>query len=276
MGDVLLDRGVRKEINRSGGVNKLFSGVENVFKQADAVVINLECPLTEKETPINKKFIFRGDSAWAKNLREVGVTHAALANNHSMDQGRSGLIDTYLNLEKENIQTIGYGNTQVEACDPIIIEKGKQKVAIFNSVLVPLENWMYLEQKQGICQASVIELCERIKETKTQQVATHIVVVLHWGAEYHLTPDLSQRKAARQLINSGADALIGHHPHVIQQEEIYKGKPIFYSLGNFVFDQTKPNTDIALIVSLIFDGYELSFSTQKAQIKNCQPVLISE
>ena len=82
-GDVLLDRGTRPWIEREG-VKGLFQGVSEAFQKADAVVINLECPLTERHTPVGKKFVFRGKPTWAKALRQAGITHAALANNHTM------------------------------------------------------------------------------------------------------------------------------------------------------------------------------------------------
>lgn len=89
-GDVLLDRGTRPWIEREG-VKGLFQGVSEAFQKADAVVINLECPLTERHTPVGKKFVFRGKPTWAKALRQAGITHAALANNHTIDHGRDGL-----------------------------------------------------------------------------------------------------------------------------------------------------------------------------------------
>ena len=88
-GDVLLDRGVRHEIERHG-VEGLFEGVSEAFRQADAVVINLECPLTSRHTPVGKKFVFRAEPEWAEGLRRAGVTHAALANNHTTRTGGTG------------------------------------------------------------------------------------------------------------------------------------------------------------------------------------------
>lgn len=274
-GDVLLDRGVRKSIERNGGVDYLFKDVKELFKSSDAVVINLECPLTDSETPINKKYIFRGNADWGENLKNNGVTHAALANNHSIDQGRTGLLDTYQNLQKSGLESVGYGKNKAEACHPTIIKKGNIKVALLNSVLVPLENWVCLDNEPGICQASINELSDKIKDIKREDPSCHVVVILHWGAECHLSPDPIQRREARKLIDSGADAIIGHHPHVIQEEEIYKGKPIFYSLGNFVFDQTRPNTDEGLIVRLTFDKKNINIEQKRVSIKDGQPNILN-
>ncbi|MDR0891080.1 MAG: CapA family protein, partial [Mediterranea sp.] len=113
-GDVLLDRGVRQQIE-SRGVDSLFSSVSPLFHAMDATVVNLECPLTAHHTPIQKRYIFRAEPVWAKALARAGITHAALANNHSMDQGRSGLADTYQCLSNAGITPIGYGRNAAES-----------------------------------------------------------------------------------------------------------------------------------------------------------------
>lgn len=138
-GDVLLDRGVRQQIQR-GGVEDLFASVAPLFHQMDATVINLECPVTSVRSPLHKKYIFRAEPRWMEELVKAGISHAALANNHTMDQGRSGLTDTYQHLLSAGITPIGYGNTSSESCQPVVIKKGKIKVALFNSVTLPLEN----------------------------------------------------------------------------------------------------------------------------------------
>ena len=152
-GDVLLDRGVRQQIQR-GGVEDLFASVAPLFHQMDATVINLECPVTSVRSPLHKKYIFRAEPRWMEELVKAGISHAALANNHTMDQGRSGLTDTYQHLLSAGITPIGYGNTSSESCQPVVIKKGKIKVALFNSVTLPLENWVYLENDPGSLEGS--------------------------------------------------------------------------------------------------------------------------
>jgi len=270
---LLLDRGVREQIELKGSADYLFTGVAGLFKSSDAVIVNLECPVTDMVAPINKRFIFRGEKEWLASMRENGITHAALANNHSMDQGRSGLVDTYKNLQENGLKVLGYGNNQSKACVPVYIVKDSIKVAVYNSVTMPLENWMYLEDRPGICQLPVETLCRNIIAFKKNNPGCYIVVVLHWGIEYQTKPTIAQRKEAYSLITAGADVIIGHHPHVIQKEEIYKGKPIFYSLGNFVFDQKKPLTRKGLIVQLIFTKNGIEYKKHLINIKNCRPEL---
>lgn len=271
-GDVLLDRGVRTQIEK-WGIDYLFEDVKALFIQSDAVVINLECPITKRESPINKRFIFRGEPEWLPAVKNAGVTHAALANNHSMDQGREGLQDTYKHLSDNGIISLGYGETQQKACEPVFITKGKTEVALFNSVTIPLENWVYLEDKAGVCQMGIGDMATNIRTLKKEKPDCNVVVVLHWGLEYQQLPAPIQRRQAQELISAGADAVIGHHPHVIQKKETYNGKPIFYSLGNFVFDQKQPMTRESVIVKLLIDESGLRFEEYPVEIKDCKPRL---
>jgi poly-gamma-glutamate capsule biosynthesis protein CapA/YwtB (metallophosphatase superfamily) len=272
VGDLLLDRGVRKQINIKG-VAPLFENVKSVFREADAVVANLECPVTKTISPVNKKYIFRAEPEWLVEVKKSGITHLVMANNHTYDQGRSGIKETHDNLISNNLIPVGYGTNQNDACKPIIIEKENIKVALFSSVLLPLENWSYLPDSVGVCQATVEDLKERIKEFKTFNSDCKIVVILHWGAEFQVTPLIAQRQQGEELIDAGVDAIIGLHPHVIQPESIYKGKPIFYSIGNFVFDQKYKAATKALLVKFIFSKSEDTFSVQPIEIKNCVPTL---
>jgi poly-gamma-glutamate synthesis protein (capsule biosynthesis protein) len=269
-GDVLLDRGVREQINKKG-VAYIFQDVAPLFRNSDATVINLECPVTKTVSPIHKKYIFRAEPEWLPTLKESGITHAALANNHSMDQGRSGLEDTYMHLTDTGIIPIGYGKNTEEANKPVFISKNGIEVAIFNSVTVPLENWVYLEDRPGVNQVSIETLSEEIKKLKTNKQSRYIIVILHWGVEFQKEPTIKQRKEAYKLIDSGADIIIGHHPHVLQNEETYKGKPIFYSLGNFVFDQNMPDAKESMIVRINFGKDGFSFQTHSVKINNCKP-----
>lgn len=271
-GDVLLDRGVRQQIQKKG-IEPLFESVAPLFHSVDATVINLECPVTSVCSPLHKKYIFRAEPIWTEALSQAGITHAAMANNHTMDQGRSGLTDTNQSLLSAGITPIGYGNSSSESCQPVLIKKGKIKVALYNSVTLPLENWVYLESSPGVCQQPIEELKEEIRNFKRQNPESYVVVILHWGVEYQPLPTFTQRKNAHLLIHAGADAIIGHHPHVIQKEEYYEDKPIFYSLGNFVFDQRKPETSQSVIVQLNFTTTECSVKLHPVAINHCKPEL---
>jgi poly-gamma-glutamate capsule biosynthesis protein CapA/YwtB (metallophosphatase superfamily) len=250
-GDVMLDRGIRAKINVQG-LPYLTEDISEVFRDTDFTVINLECPVTNVHAPETKKFVFRADPEWLAALRGSGITHCIVANNHSYDHGRKGLVATSSNLKNNNLIPVGYGTTQREACSPIIFEKDGVKVALFSSVILPLESWMYLEDSPGMCQASVNDLTTSVAAYKKLNPKTYVIITLHWGVEYEPFPTVMQRQQARQLIEAGADALIGHHPHVVQSFESIDGKPVFYSLGNLIFDNPNPQTHEGILVKLEF------------------------
>lgn len=269
-GDLLLDRGVREQINKRG-VSSLFKSVAPVFLKSDYVVANLECPVTDKKYPVHKRYIFRAEPECLPYLKTAGISHLVMANNHTYDQGRSGIKDTWDNILKNKMTPVGCGSNQERACEPVIIKKEKIQVALFSSVLLPLENWSYLPDSLGVCQASATELEERIRIFKSMNKEMKVVVILHWGAEFQESPSVEQRQQAIALIDSGADAIIGHHPHVIQKMDKYKGSPIFFSLGNFVFDQSYLPATKGLMVQLVFSDDSLQFKEISVTITNCRP-----
>ena len=269
----MLDRGVRTGINRYG-LRFFFADIEPEFHQADFVVVNIECPVTEIRSPLTKKYIFRGDPAMLPELKKSGITHGILANNHSYDQGRDGLVSTAENLSAAGITPVGYGVNQREACDPILLEKNGMKVALFSSVLFGLEAWMYLENKPGMCQASIDDLVSRIENFKKENPGTAVVLTLHWGDEYVFVPQIIQKTQARRLIRAGADAIIGHHPHVVQQFEWVEGKPVFYSLGNLLFDNANPITRQGILVKLTFTDDKIEPEAIPYSVRNIKPFIM--
>ncbi len=272
-GDVLLDRGVRPTAEKRG-VGYLFEEVQPYFEEADAVVINLECPLTDTVLPVNKQYIFRADADWASELRRVGVTHAALANNHTIDQGRGGLRDTHRHLCDAGITPMGYGLSQAERFSPTVISKSGQHIAIFNALDLPLENWLPAEDAPDICQATGEQLAQAVHEYHSAHPETRIAVVLHWGTEFQTLPTIHQRRMARRLSDAGADAIIGHHPHVLQPIDSIGSTLVFYSLGNFVFDQQPPLARTSMMARLHFRaGEPVAWDTISVQIVGNRPVV---
>lgn len=272
-GDVLLDRGVRLWIQRKG-VRWLFEGVEDEFKKSDAVIINLECPITDSISSINKKFIFRADVQWTKELHDVGITHAALSNNHTNDQGRRGLKATNHHLLSAGIQPIGYGMNENEQAKPVIISKNGINVAVFNSVTFTLENWVHLQNRPGICQLNPKSLSKIIKNYKTHHKNTFVAVVLHWGLEFQSLPTRMQRNDAHLLTEAGADVIVGHHPHVLQPVDTINHTPVFYSIGNFVFDQSPSVTRKSMIASVEFSKNGVVESNSiPVKIEKCRPII---
>lgn len=271
-GDVLLDRGVRRQINLVGE-DSIMSGVQSLFHGKDAVIINLECPLSSKSHPVSKQIVFRADTIMASALKRNGITHAALANNHSIDQGFSGLEETFNSLTNNGIKVLGYGKNYSHRIAPAIISKGKTQVAIFNDNVVPIENWPRTSaQKADILNISIDSLCAEIKRYRLSYPMHKIVVFLHWGTEFSTVPNISQRIDAMKLTSAGACAIIGQHPHVVQPVQHLGNSIVCYSLGNFIFDQKGEGRDKGLAVELVFTENGLINSRQiPIDIVNCRP-----
>lgn len=238
-GDILLDRGVRQRIERDGIESIFDARADSVFRNSDLVVGNLECPATALKTPMMKKFVFRAEPEWLEALRAHGFTHLNLANNHSVDQGRRGLVDTWHNVEQYGMIPVGVGNTMAEAAQPVLLAEYPRKVWLLASLQMPLEHFPYLPEAPSVNQESIDSMLVRIRALRMEDSSAVILVSLHWGQEHTLVPTPMQRRIAHRLIDAGADALICHHTHTLQTIEEYHGKYIYYSLGNFIFDQER-------------------------------------
>ena len=272
-GDILLDRGVRQVINRHG-VSHLFSdGIDSVFRSAQVVVGNLECPATKIEAPVFKRFIFRAEPEWLDTLRQHGITHLNLANNHAIDQGRDGLIDTKRNIEKAGMVAIGAGETMAEAAQPVLLASEPRHVWLVPSLRLALENFAYLPDKPCVSQEPMDSLMERVFRLRRADSTAVIIVSLHWGGEHTLQPVPLQRHEAHQLILAGADILVCHHTHSLQTIEDFRSHKIFYSIGNFIFDQPKPINSRACIVRLQVSRDSMTTETIPVDIRHCVPYL---
>jgi hypothetical protein len=205
------------------------------FAGYDLVVANLESPLTHSNRSIPGKCTLRGNPNWAPRLYQAGVHVLSLANNHLMDHGRQGLLDTIDHLTQAGIQWIGAGRNSQEACNPLIVEAAGQKIALLarSSVVVASPSYA-TPATPGVARFNLQETIAAIKDCRSQ--ADLVLLCLHWGLEHYQYPAPSQRTLARRLIEAGADIVIGHHPHVLQGIEAMNGGVVAYSLGNFLFD----------------------------------------
>ena len=238
-GDILLDRGVRRQIENLGIENVFNERADSLFRSSDIVVGNLECPATTLHTPMMKRFVFRAEPEWLEALRAHGFTHLNLANNHTVDQGRRGLVDTWHNVEQYGMAPVGVGNTMADAAQPVLLAEHPRKVWLIASLQMPLEHFPYLPEAPSVNQESIDSMLVRIRALRGEDSTAVILVSLHWGQEHTMEPTPMQRNIARRLIDAGADALICHHTHTLQTIEQYRGKYIYYSLGNFIFDQDR-------------------------------------
>jgi len=225
-GDMMFDRYIRQQLDREGWDSILDWRMKRFMTGSDFTVVNFEGAMTENKpyTARDNMLAFTSDPKWAKNMAEYGINIASLANNHSLNFGKQGFIDTKKFLEKYNIATFGtpYNNS----------EKGNLSV-IKNVRGMKIAFVAYHELFDG----NVKPIVSEIQNIKNNNLADFIVVYSHWGDEYIQKIHPRPQKKAHAFIDAGADIVIGHHPHVVQPLEKYKDKYIFYSLGNFVFDQ---------------------------------------
>ncbi|MDF2672021.1 MAG: hypothetical protein K0R09_286 [Clostridiales bacterium] len=272
-GDILLDRDVRKKILQEGKEYP-YEYAKDILNKSDIVYGNLECPLLNEGTPTIKRreLIFKGDESNSIVLKEAGYSILNLANNHAMDYGSDGLLNTINVLKDSSIKWLGGGTDNESSHKPVFISKNGIKVGFLGYSIFPPEGYVYLEDKPDIARYSKRLTPVDIKKAKSQ--CDFLVVTFHWGKEFSYYPSDLQRSAAHLAINSGCDMVIGHHPHVLQGIENYRGKSIFYSLGNFIFDkQVPPGTDESIILNIRIDRNGVVDSEIiPVRIKNCQPM----
>jgi poly-gamma-glutamate synthesis protein (capsule biosynthesis protein) len=265
-GDVLLDRDIENTI-LSKGENFLFAEVQPILSQFSFRVINLECPITSIENPLEKEIIFKANYTGLKVLKSQKITHVGLANNHINDHRFEGAKETYMNLLNNGMIPIGWYPTDSSYCQPTKIEKENQTILIYAAMQLDVSD----EEKKNICLLEDFELFESIKIHQKNYPNVLIVGYLHWGIEYHQTPSEKQIKYAHKLIDAGVDIVIGHHPHVVQSIDFYKNKPIFYSLGNFIFDQHQPNTKKGIVLGVEFSRNQALFEILPYKITKNRP-----
>ena len=272
-GDILLDRGVRHVIDRQG-IDQLFSpGIDSMLHSSDVVVGNLECPATKIKAPVFKQYIFRAEPEWLTDLKRHGITHLNLANNHSIDHGREGLLDTYQNIQKAGIVPFGAGRNMQEAIQPVLLSDTPRRVWLVTSLQLALENYAHLPDQPCVSQQSIDALCRQIAQLRQDDPTCYIIVSLHWGWENHVEVVPRQRYDAHQLIDAGADCLVCHHTHTRQPMELYREKPIYYGLGNFIFDPQRDINRRGAIVRLTITDHDAKAEEIPIYIKNCTPFL---
>lgn len=272
-GDILLDRGVRKMIGKKGADALFSKGIDSLFSHSDIIVGNLECPVTHIQAPVYKKFIFRAEPAYLKTLKKHGFTHLNLCNNHSIDQGREGLMDTQRNIQKAGMISFGAGKNMQEAAKALLLCSKPRKVWLLTSLRMALENMPYMPDLPSVSQEPIDSLIAQIREIKKKDSYAIVLVSLHWGGEHTLKPIPAQRMEAHCLIDAGADALICHHTHTLQTIETYKGRPIYYSIGNFIFDLSRPLNTKACIVRLDITPKSMKAETIPIEIRQCVPII---
>jgi len=286
-GDILLDRGVYETLRVKGrGPNFPFAGgtaeitsrcrncsplgwdlprtrrtgnagaVREVISGADIAMANFENPAPNRFTWHKAKTVFTADPTLIDGLVKAGIDYVGIANNHIGDAGNNGILQTIANLKKRGLKYSGAGKDLAAAQRPAILDANGTKVAILAyDAIAP--GYHAARGEPGSSKLTIKAVQAGVKAAR-KAGAKVVIVFPHWGTEYRYSPFQNQQRLARQIIDAGADMIIGNHAHYAAAVEVYKGKPIWYALGNFVFDQTwsEPTME-GISLELTFQGAEL-------------------
>ncbi|MBU0540728.1 CapA family protein [Patescibacteria group bacterium] len=258
VGDIMLDRHVLERINQTKDDTYPFHKImtDARFTSADVQIANLEGPITNVRRPPVKSIDFAFDPRFAVVLRQIGFDAVSQANNHTFDQGRAGQEDSRHFLQDAGIEVFGDELEENNASLATLFVHGRRVSLVgFNSV------------SDMVDRKSAADVMN-----KARQDADSVVVFMHWGEEYRDHPTRSQEEFGRWLIDNGASIVIGGHPHWTEGIALYKGKPIVYSLGNFVFDQDwSKETMQGLAVKVLLSDEETQIELNPIQIDKSQP-----
>lgn len=269
VGDLMLEHAIVHG-GRSPGSARVFE----LLHGADLVFVNLECPLTTRGSPADKHVAFRSDPALARELRAAGIDVATVANNHLFDYGVEGMYDTVDALRAAGVAAVGAGRTVAEALAPAVLTTAGTRVSFIGlSATLPTGSGA-AEDRPGMAPvrvttsyvidsaaldetpgaAPVVETrcwpedvaAAAAAVTAAKRAADLCVVGIHWGvpngwvAQFQDPVATYQRPLAEALVDAGADVIVGHHSHVLHGIDVINGRPVFYSLGNFLFHSVTP------------------------------------
>jgi len=260
VGDMMFDRNVAKRVQQNKNPNYPFIKLPpKWFATFDYAVANLEGPATDQRRPPEKSIDFLNPTSTIPTLVSQGIDAVSLANNHALDQGTEGYKDSVARLRQAGLLVFGK-EIQEDASAVATTTIQGQRFAFVGFNIT--DHALDLAKAQKILE-------------NAKAGADHVIVFMHWGEEYHATPTADQKTLAHWLVDHGADVVIGGHPHWVEGMESYKGKPIVYSLGNFIFDQDfSEETKEGLAVALTFKNNEIDIQPIPVQIDLSQPRIL--
>lgn len=263
-GDIYLSDHVLNAYDRAGDISGVLDdGYRSLIGEADYFAANQEFPFSSRgQQAPDKQYTFRLPESRVSLMNEIGVDLVTLANNHALDFGTDALLDTVSALDQAGILHVGAGADSEAARQPAIVDVNGVRVGFIGaSRVIPVASWTAGASSPGMLTAyDPALLVQTIQETRP--LCDYLVVLIHWGVERAEMPVDHQTSLGRQCIDAGADLVVGSHPHVLQGIEYYRGKPIVYSLGNFIFGSSIPRT--ALL--------EVSLTPQEASSDTSQDV----
>lgn len=243
-GDVLLSNHVLNAYDRAGGIHGVLDdAIRREIEEADIFMVNQEFPFSDRGTAAaDKQYTFRLPPSRVQILQEMGIDMVTLANNHILDFGTDALMDSCTTLDGAGIPYVGAGENLERAKKLEILEAGGRTIGFLGLSRVYMDgSWAASATRPGVF--STYDTTQPVEEIrKARELCDYLVVYVHWGIERDTRPQGYQRTMGQQYIDAGADLVVGSHPHVLQGVEYYQGKPIVYSLGNFVFGSSIPKT----------------------------------
>jgi poly-gamma-glutamate synthesis protein (capsule biosynthesis protein) len=272
-GDIMLARTVEERMNQYGSIYP-FQAVYPLLQSADIAVGNLETPFTVRGQPADKQFIFRAHPEHIAALRTAGFDVLSLANNHVNDFPPVSMDDTLAALEDLGIVTVGAGRGEAAAHRPAVLEVKGIKVAFLAFAAPRWRGSPEVPTATDVAWAEPEPVRRAVAQAREE--ADLVIVILHTGTEYEAQANQEQRAVAHAAVEGGAALVMGHHPHVLQDVEVYRGVPIVYSLGNFVFDMDviERTRDTAILRAVLAQDGVRSVDLYLARIVNdAQPRL---
>jgi len=231
VGDVMTDRNVGKAIAANGSAS-ILEKVRELTRSGDISFANLESPLSTVGAHAPEDCVFRARPETVKVLVDGGFDIVSLANNHSFNAGREGILQTLDTLEQNGVQYCGARRDRAKGGEVTVLQggEGPVRVGFIAATDMSIEHGSY--NKVAADRRNLIAEIQAARP-----LCDLLCVSFHWGNEYETVPTQRQRNTAHTAIRAGADIVLGHHPHTLQGIEAFEGKPILYSMGNFVFDQ---------------------------------------
>ncbi len=263
---------------RTESYDYAFAGLDGLFLHDDLTVVNLECSPSDLGSPFDKEFIFRCDPASLPVAHSNGVDVVNLANNHGQDFGTEAMLDGRRNALSAGLLPVGVGENLAEATSPAVIEVRGVRIAVLGFGGVhPSSSWLATADSPGMADGD--DLAQMVAAVEAAAgVADHVVVTIHWGRELVIEPLAFDREAAEAMIAAGADVIFGHHPHRLGAMELIEGKPVFWTLGNFIWPRLSDagaTTAVARVV-IAEDGSLVSCLIPAFIETSGQPVLQAE
>jgi poly-gamma-glutamate synthesis protein (capsule biosynthesis protein) len=237
-GDVLLDPSELGIL--ASGYDAPWTGVRDLFRSDDVTVVNLECAASTIGTKVpDKEFNFRCPRGFGAMLAN-GVEVANQGNNHSLDFGPDAAMDARKRMLHAGLMPVGTGHNADEAHEPAIFERRGKKIAVLGfGGVIPFRDWTATMTRPGMADGDDIpSMVAAVKAADAE--ADLVFVAIHWGVELDTKPRADDVARAHAMIDAGADGIFGHHAHRLQPLDFYKGRPIFWGLGNFVWPRPGP------------------------------------